>query len=107
MSEEEARGQSAISPGTPSVGGLILEFLGAVSSRSKTEVSRAQSQGRLALERRSLQQDRQNMLAKLGREAIALLNGGEVDHPGLQRGAERIRALDAQIDALGTDPASE
>jgi ribulose 1,5-bisphosphate carboxylase large subunit-like protein len=47
------------------------------------------------------------MLAKLGRETIALLNGGEVDHPGLQRGAERIRALDAQIDALGADPASE
>jgi hypothetical protein len=105
MADEEARDQPALTTGSPSVGGVIRQLLEAVSSRSRKEMVRAQTQGRLGMERRQLERDRSTMLAKLGRETIALLNGGEVDHPGLRRGAARIEALDAQLAALGTtDP---
>jgi hypothetical protein len=105
MADDEARDQPAATTGSPSVGGVIRGLLEAVSSRSRKEMVRAQTQGRLGMERRQLERDRSNMLAKLGRETIALLNGGEVDHPGLRRGVARIEALDAQIAVLGTpDP---
>jgi hypothetical protein len=97
MADEEARDQPATVGSPPSIGGVIRDLLEAVSSRSRKEVARAQSQGRLSMERRQLERDRNAMLAKLGRETIALLDGGEVDHPGLRRGAARIAELDARI----------
>ena len=109
MSDEEARDQPANLVGLPTIGAVVRELLEAVSTRSRRGVGRARSQGRLTMERRQLERDRTAMLAKLGRESIALLNGGEVDHPGLRRGAARIAELDAQIAALevsdaGADP---
>ena len=35
---------------------------------------------------------------KLGREVILLVEGGELAHPGLLRGVERIREQDARIE---------
>ena len=102
MADQKAQDQPAAAAGSTSVGGVIRELLEAVSSRSRKEMVRAQTQGRLGMERRQLERDRGTMLSKLGRETIALLNGGEVDHPGLRRGVARIEALDAQITALGT-----
>ena len=37
------------------------------------------------------------MYAKLGREVEALVEAGEIHHPGLLRGVERIRALKGDI----------
>ena len=106
MSDDEQRSRPASIEASQSIGEVILELLEAVSSRSRKEMVRAQAQGRVAMERRQLERDRNAMLTKLGREAIALLDGGEVDHPGLKRGAARIAELDAQLDALGTSSAS-
>ena len=103
MADDQANDQPAIKEGSPSIGGVIRELLEAVSSRSRKEVVRAQAHSRLSMQRRQLERDRNTMLSKLGRETIALLNGGEVDHPGIRRGAARIEALDAQIAALDTE----
>jgi hypothetical protein len=51
-------------------------------------------------ELRQLRRDRQRMFEKLGREVVHLVDGGELSHPGLIRGAERIRQLDGQIAAV-------
>jgi hypothetical protein len=40
------------------------------------------------------------MFEKLGREVVNLVEGGELSHPGLIRGADRIRQLDVQILAV-------
>lgn len=40
------------------------------------------------------------MYSKLGRELRHLVEGGELDHPGLKRGVERIEELDQRIEAL-------
>jgi hypothetical protein len=57
------------------------------------------SEGKNQMEKRQLLKDRQAMWEKLGREVCALVEGGEVDHPGLRRGAERIRQIEAKIEA--------
>lgn len=54
-------------------------------------------QGRARMEMRQLQKDRTRMTEKLGREVIRLVEGGELDHPGLLRGVDRIREQDARI----------
>ena len=103
MADEYDKDEPTPVDGAPSIGGVIRQLMEAVSSRSRKEVSRAQVQSRLTMERRQLERDRNTMLTKLGRETIALLNGGEVDHPGLRRGAARIEELDAQIAGLGSE----
>ena len=103
MADEYGKDEPAPVDGAPSIGGVIRQLMEAVSSRSRKEVSRAQVHSRLTMERRQLERDRNTMLTKLGRETIALLNGGEVDHPGLRRGAARIEELDAQIVGIGSE----
>ena len=56
------------------------------------------AEGRNHLEKRQLLRDRQAMWEKLGREVCALVDAGEVDHPGLLRGAESVAQLQARIE---------
>ena len=53
--------------------------------------------GRTALNVRSLQRDRQKMYEKLGREVVRLVEAGEISHPGLLKGVERIKMLEDEI----------
>jgi hypothetical protein len=85
---------------SPSLTGILREFVSALSRRSRSELGRAAQQSRQSMDMRQLRRDRDAMLAKLGREVLALVDGGEVDHPGLIRGAERVRGLDDRITAL-------
>ena len=68
--------------------------------RGRQEMSRAASQGRIRMELRQLRRDRQRMFEKLGREVVHLVDAGELTHPGMVRGAERIRQVDAQIERV-------
>ena len=47
---------------------------------------------------RSLKKDRSKMYEKLGREVEQLSEAGEIHHPGLLRGVERIQALAKKIE---------
>ena len=76
----------------------LVEFLHLVLSRGKEELSKRASDSRKALELRSLKKDRLRMFEKLGREVEMLVAAGEIKHPGLIRGVERIHRLDALID---------
>lgn len=78
----------------------ISRALRVAARRGRSELSRAASQGRVRFELRQLRRDRQRMFEKLGREVVHLVDGGELSHPGLIRGAERIRQLDGQIAAV-------
>ncbi|MEL6342837.1 MAG: hypothetical protein AAFV53_06870 [Myxococcota bacterium] len=88
-------------------GGALADALGQVMRvvvrRGRAELSRAAAQGRVRMELRQLRKDRQRMFEKLGREVVRLVEGGELSHPGLLRGAERIQQLDAQIAAVEAD----
>ena len=69
---------------------------GAVS-RGRREVDRARAEGRARLEERQMRRDLDELYRKLGREVIALVDGGEIEHPGVRRGAARIQELEARL----------
>lgn len=57
-------------------------------------------EGRGRLEGYQAKKDLEKLYSKLGREAVRLLEAGEIDHPGLSAGAERIRQQQAILDGL-------
>ena len=96
MSEDPR--QAAVSDSLSQVVSGALRFL---LHQGRQGVEWSASEGKNQLERRQLLRDRQAMWLKLGREVCALVEAGEVDHPGLLKGAERIRLLEAKIEAVG------
>ena len=89
-----------------SLGKVVNSTLRFLVQQGRSGVGRSAAEGRIQLEKRQLQKDRQVMWTKLGREVCALVEAGEVSHPGLHRGAERICEIEARIEALGVeDPA--
>jgi len=79
---------------------LLGTLLSGVMDRGKREIERMASGTRVRLDLRQLRRDRDMMYQKLGRETRALLEGGEIQHPGLARGLERIHELDRKIAAV-------
>ena len=73
----------------------------ALARISRNHLGRQASLAKTQLEKRQLKTDRQVMWSKLGREVCALVDAGEVVHPGLVRGVERIRSLEAKM-AMGS-----
>jgi hypothetical protein len=91
---------------------VVGDLLGRLWRRGRVEVEKAAKRGRERLTLRQLRTDRDRMYQKLGKEARHLLEGGELDHPGIRRGVERIRELEEriaeaedQMRAVGLDPA--
>lgn len=79
------------------VADMFAELLGKLWRRGRVEMERAARKGRERLTLRQLRGDRDRMYQKLGKEARALLEAGEIDHPGLRRGIERVRELEARL----------
>ena len=96
MSEDPLPGAPAESEIMSKVVGGALRFL---LDKGRQGVEWSTSEGKHQMVKRQLLKDRQAMWEKLGREVCALVEGGEVDHPGLLRGAERIQQIEAKIEA--------
>ena len=77
-----------------------------VFRRGRKRARGAAISGRVLLDLRQLRHDRDVMYQKLGREVRRLVEGGEVDHPGLARDVERIEALETRIDAAEAQQAA-
>lgn len=84
----------------------LSHLLGALARRGREELERAASQTRVRLDLRQLRRDREAMYAKVGREVRALLEGGEIQHPGLSRGVDRIREIEKKIADVESEMAS-
>ncbi len=79
---------------------LLRELLSFVSDRGRAEIGKAHERGRHQLEVRQLRKDRSKRLEKLGREVLALVDAGEIDHPGITCRIDHIKDLDERIHAL-------
>ena len=95
------------------VGEVVGDLLGRLFRRGKVEMERATRQARERLTLRQLRSDRDRMYQKLGKETRHLLEGGEIEHPGLRRAVERIKELEVRIQeqedqlrAVGLDPSA-
>lgn len=96
----------------PAVGPLLADAVGKVLA-TLLERGRAQAEsvarwGRQQLEVRQARKDLNSLARKLGWEVVALVEAGEVDHPGVRRRVEQIRAQEravadavAALEALG------
>ena len=92
------RGQEeALTAAGAALSDAVGSLLRIAAERGRRSLGRAAMQGRARMEMRQLQKDRTRMTEKLGREVIRLVEGGELDHPGLLRGVDRIREQDARI----------
>jgi hypothetical protein len=72
---------------------IFRELLSFATSRGKVEIGRVQEKGRHQLAIHQLKRDRRARLEKLGREVMALIDGGEIDHPGVSLHVTHIREL--------------
>ena len=81
---------------------IFRELLSFATSRGKVEIGRAQEKGRHQLAIHQLKRDRRARLEKLGREVMALVDGGEIDHPGVSLHVTHIRELEARIQQMST-----
>ena len=79
---------------------LFLQLFEIVVSKGKKELKNIATDSRRRLDLRSLQRDRIRMYEKLGREVECLIAAGEIEHPGLIRGVDRIRQLERQLENL-------
>lgn len=75
----------------------MADLVGKLWRRGRVELEKAARKGRERLTLRQLRADRDRMYQKLGKEARQLLEAGELEHPGLRRGVERIRELETRI----------
>jgi hypothetical protein len=97
--EAEARGRASdrrIGDEAP-LAEMFSDILGKLWRRSRVEVGKAVGRGRDRLTLRQLRGDRDRMYQKLGKETRHLLEANEIDHPGIRRGVERIRELEARL----------
>lgn len=105
-----AGGQGAAGGDVNQAGAMLsqamLSLARVVFRRGREGARRAASSGRVRLDLRQLRRDRDVMYQKLGKEVRHLLEGGEVQHPGLARGVERIRELEARIAEVETELAA-
>lgn len=106
MSEENPVNRSQAELPAESMVSILKDFFGFVSARSKAGIAVAQERGRHQLELRQLKKDRNKRLEKLGREVMALLEAGELEHPGLSSHISHIQALDERIRVQATQSAN-
>ena len=95
---ERAGTEEALTAAGAALTDAVGSLLRIAAVRGRRRLGLAAAQGRMRMEIRQLRRDRTRMTEKLGREVIRLVEGGELDHPGLLRGVERIREQDARIE---------
>ena len=75
----------------------LISALRTILTAGREEVRRVGSQSKQQIGLRSLKKDRSKMYEKLGKEVEQLMLSGDVVHPGLQRGFDRLQELHATI----------
>jgi hypothetical protein len=94
MATEDESGRTV--PEGP-LGEAVADLFGKLWRRGRVEVERAARRGRDRLALRQLRTDRDRMYQKLGKETRQLLEAGEIEHPGIRRGVERIMELERKL----------
>lgn len=99
--------ESALTDAGAMLGSALLGLARVVFRQGRVRAKQAAATGRVRLDLRQLRRDRDVMYQKLGREVVHLQEGGELQHPGLARGVERIREIEARIAEVEADLARQ
>lgn len=79
------------------LGDVLGRVLTRIVERGRRELDRAAQQGRLRLELRQLQKDRDAFWIRLGKTAYRLSESGELDHPAITKAMRRIDEIEDRI----------
>jgi hypothetical protein len=74
----------------PLVGAAMGEMFGIVRREGRKTAGSLAQRGRERIELYQAKKDLDSLYQKLGRETVRLVEAGEITHPGLVEGAERI-----------------
>lgn len=75
-----------------------MELLGGLTRRGRRSVGDLAKRGRERLEANQARKDVDQLYQKLGRETLRLVQAGEVTHPGLVAGVDRITLHEQRLD---------
>lgn len=84
----------------PALGELLSKVMRRIVTRGRDGLGRAADSGRLRLELRQLQHDRDSFWARLGKTAYRLQESGEIDHPAIAKAMKRIDDIERKISDL-------
>ena len=108
MGDERNEEQAGAEQQTPTgeAAPLVGEVAGALWSVLRSGSRVLAQTGRERLEAYQARKDLTRLYEKLGRETVRLVEAGEIDHPGLLAGAERIHRQErvvAEVQAAGEE----
>ena len=86
---------------------MMRKVVRLVMQKGREKVSSVAKDGRKQLELRSLRKDRVRLYEKLGKEVEQLIQAGEIEHKGLERGLERIRTLERELARVESQAAED
>ena len=87
---------------TEPIGPVITDALdrivGVLRVRGRAAAERGARSARRRMDLYQARRDLDKLYQKLGREVIRLVEAGEVNHPGLKKGVERVRKQEAAVE---------
>ena len=86
-------------PAQDDTGQIFRVMMRSLFSRGRQEVGRLAEGSRKQMDLLALRRDQARMHEKLGKEVAQLIAIGQVTHPGLQRGFQRLQDINQQIES--------
>ena len=97
MNESTSSDTSSQSLSNEELRSAVKSVLRILMREGQKKLGAAFDDGRTSLSLRALKRDRQKMFEKLGREVVRLVEAGEIEHPGILRGVERIKKIEEEL----------
>lgn len=84
-------------PVGPVISDALERIVGVLRLRGRAAAERGARGARRRMDMYQARRDLDKLYQKLGREVIRLVEAGEVNHPGLQKGVARVRKQEAAV----------
>lgn len=95
--QDESKGPQQ-EPLAPLLGEAVMELFGGLTRRGRRSMGDLAKRGREKLEANQARKDVDQLYQKLGRETLRLVQAGEVTHPGLMAGVDRITQHEQRLE---------
>ena len=87
----------------PIVGDALERVLGVLRTRGRARAEQGARVARKRIDAYQARRDLDKLYQKLGREVERLVEAGEIDHPGLLRGVDRLKQQHARVAGDGEE----
>jgi len=98
VAEQDGKKGPEQEPLAPLLGEAVMEMFSGLTRRGRRSVGDLAKRGREKLEANQARKDVDHLYQKLGRETLRLVQAGEVTHPGLMAGVDRITQHEQRLE---------